>query len=151
MGQERSSRSVWAQQGREESWDTTVAEAKVKTERPEAGQESHFIWKMPESGDERTIRPNESQGEAGKADMNWAKFTVPSSNRHWPQMRQFYLQCVTSSVHLQMFMQIPPKLSLLSINCWCMLRLLDYCSIALSTSSENTDHSLVKPNVIRIN
>ncbi len=40
-----------------------------KRERPEAGRESHFIRKMPESGDERTIRPNESQGEAVKTDL----------------------------------------------------------------------------------
>lgn len=41
----------------------------IKRERPEAGRESHFIRKMPESGDERTIRPNESQGEAVKTDV----------------------------------------------------------------------------------
>lgn len=40
-----------------------------KRERPEAGRESHFIRKMPESGDERTIRSNESQGEAVKTDL----------------------------------------------------------------------------------
>lgn len=49
-----------------------------KTERPEAGRESHFIRKMPESGDERTITPSESQGEAVKTDLGRARLTVPS-------------------------------------------------------------------------
>lgn len=45
-------------------------------ERPEAGRESHFIRKMPESGDGRTI--SESQGEAVKTDLGSARLTVPS-------------------------------------------------------------------------
>lgn len=40
-----------------------------KRGRPEAGRESHFIRKMPDSGDGRTIRPNESWGEAVKTDL----------------------------------------------------------------------------------
>lgn len=47
----------------------TCGGASRKRERPEAGRESHFIRKMPESGDGRTIRPNESQGEAVKTDL----------------------------------------------------------------------------------
>ena len=57
-----------------ESRDAVVAGA--KRERPEAGRESHFIRKMPESGDGRTIRPNESQGEAEKTDLGSARGTI---------------------------------------------------------------------------
>lgn len=54
---------------RREGWSREEFWCNRKRERPEAGRESHFIRKMPESGDERTIRPNESQGEAVKTDV----------------------------------------------------------------------------------
>lgn len=60
---------------------TVVAGANRKRGRPEAGRESHFIRKMPESGDERTIRPNESQGEAVKTDLGWARSTIPEKRQ----------------------------------------------------------------------
>lgn len=37
--------------------------------RPEAGGESCFIRKKPESGDGRSIRSSESRGEAEKTDL----------------------------------------------------------------------------------
>lgn len=40
-----------------------------RRKRPEAGGESHFIRKMPESGDGGTIRTSESWREAVKADL----------------------------------------------------------------------------------
>lgn len=44
-----------------------------KRKRPEAGSQCSFIRKMPESGDGRTIRPSESQGEAVKTDLSSAR------------------------------------------------------------------------------
>lgn len=55
--------------GVEESWDTVVAEATEKEKDQKLGESPISSEKMPESGDERTIRPNESQGEAVKTDL----------------------------------------------------------------------------------
>lgn len=67
---ERRQRSVQGE------WGHSCGRSSRERESPEAGTASHFDRKMPESGDERTIRTNESQGEAAKTDLGRARRAV---------------------------------------------------------------------------
>lgn len=65
-----------------ESWDTVVAVATEKETDQKLGESPISSEKMPESGDERTIRPNESQGQAEKnrSGPSSARSTFPQKN-----------------------------------------------------------------------